>query len=301
MRNLINVVQCLINKNLPLIKIIVLYFKLQLFDIINFLKAIIMETIRTPAVAGSFYPSNKAVLQQTIQTLLTQVPPIVAIPKAIIVPHAGYIYSGSVAATAYKALVKANISKVILLGPSHRVAMSSLAISPAKSFATPLGNIALDLEAIAKIKDLPQVIFSEQAHILEHSLEVQLPFLIETLGLDFTLVPITIGQVTPNVVATVLEALWGDNKTLIVVSSDLSHYLPYRICQDLDEKTAYAIEHFQEQAILYEQACGGVGIRGLLLAAKKHKLSIQRLALLNSGDTAGSKDKVVGYGAWGFY
>ena len=257
--------------------------------------------IRRPAVAGSFYPNDPAELRAMISGFLKQTKPSGSVPKAIIAPHAGYIYSGPIAASAYVQIAPARgkIKRVILLGPSHRVPFRGLAATSADAFATPLGNIPIDKAAFDQIKDLPQVEVIDSAHAMEHSLEVHLPFLQEVLG-DFRLVPLAVGDATPEEVADVLEKLWGGPETLVVISSDLSHYHDYRTAGKMDRAASKAIESLHPEEIDYEQACGRIPISGLLVAAKRHDLRAHTLDLRNSGDTAGSKDEVVGYGAWAF-
>ncbi|HEY3328167.1 MAG TPA: AmmeMemoRadiSam system protein B [Novimethylophilus sp.] len=261
-----------------------------------------MTTIRPAAVAGMFYPSDPAELAHQIQAMLmqaqTEAPSLV--PKALIAPHAGYIYSGPVAASAYTLLAAqaGKIRRVILLGPTHRVAVRGLALPGADAFETPLGRVDIDLDAARLIAHMPQVTVSPQAHALEHSLEVQLPFL-QTLLPDFKLLPLAVGMVAPEDVAEVLEALWGGPETLIVISSDLSHYLPYASAKRIDGETADAILHFREP-ISHEQACGGTPVNGLMLAARRHGMTPHLLDLRNSGDTAGDKNRVVGYAAFAF-
>ncbi len=262
-----------------------------------------MGQIRKTAVAGRFYPARAGRLQQAITDYLDAAAGENIIPKAIIAPHAGYIYSGPIAASAYKWLVMveagAVIKRVVLLGPSHFAPFRGLALSRADAFATPLGNIPLDKSAAAQLKSLPQVIEMDAAHRQEHSLEVHLPFLQTALG-SFQLLPLAVGETTPAAVSEVLEAVWGGPETLIVVSSDLSHYHPYPAAKKLDRATAQAIEALQPDKIGREQACGRVTIQGLLSAAKNHNLTARTVDLRNSGDTAGPKDQVVGYGAWVF-
>jgi AmmeMemoRadiSam system protein B len=261
-----------------------------------------LSQTRSPAVAGAFYPGQAAPLAQTVAALLQSVtrPEPARPPKAIIVPHAGYIYSGPIAASAYAALgaLRHVVKRVVLLGPVHRVAVRGLATPGASAFATPLGTVSVDLAAIASIAHLPQVVESAAAHALEHSLEVQLPFLQQVLD-DFTLVPLAVGDATPEEVAEILEALWGGPETLIVISSDLSHYLPYDIAQATDKRTAQAILDLRPE-LGHEQACGGTPVNGLLLAARRRHMKPQLLDLRNSGDTAGDRDRVVGYAAFSF-
>jgi hypothetical protein len=220
-------------------------------------------------------------------------------PKAIIAPHAGYIYSGPVAASAYKSLqaARGRIQRVVLLGPSHRVAFSGLAAASADYFATPLGDIPLDREAIEQILPMAQVKLLDEAHALEHSLEVHLPFLQEILG-EFKLVPLVVGNADASEVGEVLEKLWGGDETLIVISSDLSHYHSYATAQQLDQATTRAIEELRLEDIGYEDACGRNPVAGLLQVARNRGFHIDTVDLRNSGDTAGPRDQVVGYGAY---
>jgi len=259
-----------------------------------------MTVIRQPAVAGMFYPLDALKLSQDIKTYLANAKPVDQNPKALIVPHAGYMYSGPIAASAYATLqrVASRIRRVVLLGPTHRVAVHGLALPGADAFDTPLGRVMLDAEGARAIAQLPQVVTSPQAHALEHSLEVQLPFLQSVLS-DFTLLPLAVGMATADEVAVVLEAVWGGEETLIVISSDLSHYLPYETAQQVDNRTAQEILDLH-QPIPHDQACGGTPISGLIVAAKKHHLTPHLLDLRNSGDTAGSHDQVVGYAAFAF-
>lgn len=259
-----------------------------------------MPAVRPPAVAGMFYPADPRQLAGDVQKYLADASPQPQIPKALIVPHAGYIYSGAIAATAYAALrrVAANIRRVVLLGPTHRVAMRGLALPDAEAFDTPLGRVGLDIDAMRAIAHFPQIVTSSHAHALEHSLEVQLPFLQSVLG-DFSLLPLAVGMATADEVAAALDALWGGDETLIVISSDLSHFLPYIAAQHADAKTVDDILHLK-QPLSHEQACGGTAINGLVVAARNHHLQPHLLKLCNSGDTAGSRDSVVGYAAFAF-
>lgn len=252
--------------------------------------------MRPPAVAGMFYPDSPATLAREISTLLDAVQPGNLHPKALIVPHAGYIYSGPVAASAY-ALLKpyaAEIHRVVLLGPTHRVAVRGLALPGADAFDTPLGRVSIDRDAVQRIIRLPQIINSPEAHALEHSIEVHLPFL-QTLLPGFKLIPLAVGMATSEEVAEVLEALWGGPETLILISSDLSHFHSYATAQKIDRQTVDAILH--GRPVNHEQACGGTPVNGLTLAARRHGLTPHLLDLRNSGDTAGSHDRVVGYAA----
>jgi AmmeMemoRadiSam system protein B len=262
-----------------------------------------MKTTRPAAVAGLFYPADATQLTKLVTTLLENAAPKSAAPppKALIAPHAGYIYSGPIAASAYAPLKAAadRIKRVILLGPVHRVPVRGLALPGSESFATPLGIVPVDIQAVAAIRHLPQVVTSARAHAEEHSLEVHLPFLQRILK-DFTLLPLAVGDATAEEVAEVLNLLWGGPETLIVISSDLSHYLPYALARVMDADTSAAITALTQRPIHHEQACGGTPINGLLLAARQHGLQPRLLDLRNSGDTAGDRDRVVGYGAFAF-
>jgi len=299
-----------------------------------------MQNIRSAAVAGLFYPGEADVLMHDVRAMLAAARPSELSPnghgkhaapdnenrharfphlnplplageeaieslrefhvKALIVPHAGYIYSGAIAASAYASLknIASKIHRVVLLGPTHRVAVRGLALPGADAFATPLGNVRIDLAAAQAIAHLPQVTISAPAHAQEHSLEVQLPFLQSVLP-DFKLLPLAVGMASAEEVAEVLEVLWGGDETLIVISSDLSHYMPYPTAQRVDNETVQSILKLH-QPIAHDRACGGTPIGGLIVAAKKHRLTPHLLDLRNSGDTAGSHDQVVGYAAIAF-
>jgi len=260
-----------------------------------------MPTVRSPAVAGSFYPDDNHQLEKMISGLLAASRTAMPSPKALIVPHAGYIYSGPIAASAYARVANGRntITRVVLLGPSHRLLFHGLAASSARLFSTPLGSVPVDIEALAAIKHLPQVQTLDQAHQWEHSLEVHIPFLQMVLA-DFKLVPLVVGEATAEQVSEVLELLWGGPETLIVVSSDLSHYHDYETARRLDRGTSDAIVQFRPQDIHHEQACGRNPILGLLTAARHHTMRAETIDLRNSGDTAGPRDQVVGYGAYIF-
>jgi AmmeMemoRadiSam system protein B len=260
-----------------------------------------MSSVRPAAVAGTFYPGGTQSLRHDVDNMLRQVAAMPGpLPKAVIVPHAGYIYSGPIAASAYQRIAAGRdvITRVVLLGPAHRVPVRGLALPQADAFETPLGVVPVDTDAEQAIRDLPQVVGSAPAHAWEHSLEVQLPFLQATLG-GFKLVPLVVGDATAEEVAEVLERLWGAQETLIVISSDLSHYLPYELAKKVDSQTARMILGLQV-GVSHEQACGGTPVNGLLLAAKRHHLAPELLDLRNSGDTAGDADHVVGYAAFAF-
>ena len=254
-------------------------------------------SIRPAAVAGTFYPGNGPQLSLEVSELLDGVEnfePRLGFPKALIVPHAGYMYSGPVAARAYDELAAARgiVKRVVLIGPAHFVGGRGLALPECDAFETPLGRIALDAAGIASLADLKQVVRSAAAHAQEHSLEVQLPFLQKMLG-EFSLIPIAAGASLTEEVVELIERLWGGPETLIVISTDMSHYHGYDDARRIDGATLGRIEAFATD-LNYEEACGATGLNGLLAVAREKGLSIRRLAACNSGDTAGSKARVVG-------
>jgi AmmeMemoRadiSam system protein B len=256
-------------------------------------------SVRSPAVAGLFYPAFPEELAAEVRSLLADAPPSRGpVPKALVAPHAGYVYSGLTAAAVYARLAPARsrIRRVVLIGPVHRVPVRGLALPGVSAFATPLGNVQLDAEAVASISALPQVCVNAAAHAQEHSLEVHLPFL-QTMLADFRLVPLAVGDATAEEVAEVLERLWGGDETLIVVSSDLSHFLPYADARTIDRQTAAKILALRSD-VSHEEACGGTPVNGLALAARRHGLRPAMVDLRNSGDTAGDRQRVVGYGAF---
>jgi len=260
-----------------------------------------MIHVREPAVAGMFYPSSPRQLAEMVREFLREAKTVSGAPKAIIAPHAGYVYSGAIAASAYAQFkpLRGTIERIILLGPSHRVRFHGLALSSAEAFSTPLGEVLLDAAAAEAIRSLPQVTTSDRAHAMEHSLEVQIPFLQEVLG-DFRLLPLVVGDATPAEVAEVIERLWGGPETRFVVSSDLSHYYDYATAKRLDRATSDAIVNLRPNDVDDDGACGRVPVRGLLYAASRHGMHARLLDLRNSGDTAGPRDQVVGYGAYAF-
>lgn len=260
-----------------------------------------MAVIREAAVAGHFYPGSAGELRTAVERYLddAEAPPG-PLPKALIVPHAGYVYSGPVAASAYARLrpYREQISRVVLLGPCHRVPVSGLALSGADYFRTPLGDVPLDKVFINNL-ELPGVEVFDDTHHFEHSLEVHLPFL-QLLLDNFTLMPLVVGTAAPESVATVLEELWGGPETLIVISSDLSHYLDYDTAKERDRATCRSIEALDAVGIGPEDACGAYPIGGLLVLARRRGMAVETLDLRNSGDTAGPMGQVVGYGSWAF-
>lgn len=257
-----------------------------------------MSRARVPAVAGRFYPAVPDELRHAIEGYLLAAKATPVSPKAIIAPHAGYIYSGPVAASAYACVApgRNTIARVVLLGPAHGVYVRGLALSGADSFVTPLGAIPIDAPAAALIRDLPQVVVQDEAHRWEHSLEVHLPFL-QTVLKRFSLVPLVVGDAHPAEVSEVLELLWGGQETLIVVSSDLSHYHDYQTAGAMDRATSQAIEECRTD-LSPERACGCRPVNGLLYLTRRRGLKVTTLDLRNSGDTAGPRDEVVGYGAY---
>ena len=267
-----------------------------------------MIATRTAAVAGTFYPADPAVLQHEVDELLAgascdiDAPPNVCRPKALIVPHAGYRFSGPTAATAYRCLspVSRDISRVIVIGPCHRIPLRGMAAPSAATFQTPLGDVPVDRQSIDKLVRQALVTVNDDAHQFEHSIEVQLPFLQRVLH-EFTVLPLVVGNTPREHVTDVLRRLWGSGETLIVISTDLSHYHHYQDAQRLDKLTSTMIEGFDSR-LTSEQACGSRAINGLLKLAEEAHLKLHTLDVRNSGDTtAGDKDRVVGYGAYVIY
>ena len=262
-----------------------------------------MSTVRQPAVAGSFYPSDPGTLRSQVRGYLEEAairaPGSKEWPKALIAPHAGYVYSGPVAATAYARLAGAlsTVTRVVLLGPAHFVPVRGIATTGFASWSTPLGEVAIDADARERALALPAVFVDDEANAPEHSLEVHLPFLQEVLG-DFTLAPFAVGQTHPEHVARLLAELWGGDETVVVVSSDLSHYHDHRAATELDRATAAAIEALDPAGVGLDSACGVFPVRGFLVAARERSMRLETIDLRTSGDTAGSRDRVVGYGAF---
>jgi MEMO1 family protein len=263
-----------------------------------------MPSIRSAAVAGMFYPGDPRTLVAELDELLggvEQPAPRLGFPKALIVPHAGYIYSGPVAARAYEELAPARgiVKRVVMFGPVHRVPVRGLAIPSDEAFATPLGAIPIDRAALDEVRALPQVVTSDRAHLQEHALEVQLPFLQRQLG-DFTLAPFAVGDATVDEVAQVIERLWGGPETLIVISTDLSHYHAYAQARQIDRSTVTRIARLATD-LNHEEACGATPLNGMLDVARRRNLAIRLLAANNSGDTAGGKGQVVGYSSFALH
>lgn len=258
--------------------------------------------VRPAAVAGRFYPNDPAELRATIEQDLAGAPAWTGpFPKAFVLPHAGYVFSGPISAAGYAALAGARdtVRRVVLLGPAHSVRVDGLALSSADAFATPLGAVPVDAELRDRVLRLPGVEVNDAVHAPEHSLEVHLPFLQQVLA-DFTVLPLVVGRAAPATVGDVLDAVWGGPETVIIVSSDLSHYLDYDSAVISDRSTAHAIVDRSIDAITPQAACGAAPVRGLLFVAQRHGLHAELLDLRNSGDTAGPRDRVVGYGAFTF-
>ena len=258
-------------------------------------------TIRPPAVAGRFYPAAPDRLRAAVAELLAGVPPSAGrAPKALIAPHAGYAYSGEVAAAAFATLRDARgIERVVVIGPAHYVPVAGVAVPTADAFETPLGRVPVDRQALATIADLQFVAPADGAHAPEHALEVELPFL-QAVFEDFAIVPLLVGDAVAEQIADVLRRLWGGPETVVVVSSDLSHFHDDRTARRLDAATAAAIERGDWARLGPSDACGFLPIAGLLMEARQRGLAARRLDLRNSGDTAGDRASVVGYGAWTF-
>jgi len=258
--------------------------------------------LREAAVQGTFYPADRDRLRQDIDRFLMRDPPALGnSPKVLIAPHAGYVYSGATAAAAYRCLRQSaeSIERVVVLGPAHRVYLQGMALPGVAAFSTPLGDIPLDLECMASVSELPGVSVDEEAHRLEHSIEVQLPFLQAVLG-GFSLVPIVVGHCDPRGVGAVIDAVWGGRETLLVISTDLSHFHSYNEARQLDTITCERILA-KDNTLVGEDACGAQALNGLMSAAHCQQLRVQLLDMCNSGDSAGSRERVVGYGAFILY
>jgi len=262
-----------------------------------------MQGVRPAAVAGLFYPDDCAALRRTVDRLLLDAAARadVAPPKAVIAPHAGYPYSGPIAGNAFEPLrsLRGTIDRVVIFGPSHRVAFAGLALPAAEAFETPLGRIEIDLDGARGLLELDAVRVDPAPHREEHGIEVELPFLQQVLG-EFRLVPVVVGHAEPAAVARALEIVWGDERTLVVISSDLSHFHSYDVARRIDRETAAAIVALRSP-LAPAQACGAQPINGLLRRARELALAPLLLDLRSSGDTAGGHDRVVGYGAFAFH
>jgi MEMO1 family protein len=259
------------------------------------------RSVRPAAVAGTFYPEDPATLRDTVLDLLPETEFDERFPKALIAPHAGYIYSGIMAGRAYALLrhVSERVRRVVLIGPAHRRPVDGLALPGVDAFATPLGEVTLDPDLVERVSAMPQVSVSPDAHAREHSLEVHLPFLQQVLA-DFTLLPLLVGDASPDAVAEVLGEVWGGPETVVVISSDLSHFLAYDEAMKVDAATAVRIKEGATD-LVGEQACGCRGINGLNVLVEPKDLSIMEIGRMNSGDSAGDHSRVVGYGAWAYY
>lgn len=255
---------------------------------------------RPAAVAGLFYPANPTLLQSMMNEWISAFETLPALaPMALIAPHAGYMYSGPIAASAYRQVVNAHhVRRVVLLGPAHRLGFGGHAVSSARHFMTPLGPVALDRVAIQQLISSGLARINDPAHAQEHALEVQLPFLQRCLPQPFVVIPILVGSSDPQSVATMLEMLWQSESDLVIVSSDLSHYLDYATAQRHDQEAIERILSGQE--LTHDQACGATPINGLLQMARRRNWQPRLLDLRNSGDTAGDRDRVVGYAALAF-
>lgn len=258
--------------------------------------------VRPPAVAGLFYPGDPAQLRDVVSEYLAQAPTVAGpVPKALIVPHAGYIYSGAIAGAAYAQVGhrRRQIRRIVLIGPSHRVYLRGMAVPAAEVFQTPLGMVTVDRELKARVLAHEHVVESDLPHASEHSLEVQLPFL-QMMFDDFMLLPVALGSASAPAVAAALADVWGDEETLVLVSSDLSHYLPYDEARAADAETIAAILR-NDATLTGEQACGCIGINGLTFLARQRGARIDEIARCNSGDAAGDRSRVVGYGAFSLH
>lgn len=261
-----------------------------------------IASVRPAAVAGQFYPADERVLRTQVGEMLSSAVPleVVTAPKAIVVPHAGYIYSGPVAANAYAAIapLRRDITRVVMLGPAHRMAVDGFALPAAQTFATPLGEVPVSRNDWVALQSRPEIAVDDRPHAFEHCLEVQLPFL-QTVLQSFELVPLLVGRASTDETAALLESLWGGPETLVVISSDLSHYHPYRQAQSCDRATVEQVLSLHA-GLDHEQACGATPINGLIRVAHRHHLQPHLLDLRNSGDTAGDRSRVVGYASLAF-
>ncbi|AXO16807.1 AmmeMemoRadiSam system protein B [Thalassospira indica] len=269
-----------------------------------------MSIIRPPAVAGTFYPADADLLRSEIDGLLdaalhSDAVSGSAIPKAIIVPHAGLMFSGSLAALGFATVraLRNTVKRIVIIGPAHRMAFQGIALARADQFATPLGSMRCDLPALQSALSLPHVQMLDEAHTLEHGLEIELPFIQRLFGegADIGIVPLLVSRCSPRQVHEVIEKLWGGPETLIVISSDLSHFHDYDTAQRMDNRTRAMIENFDAENIDTSDACGALPVAGMLMAARNRAMKIKTLGMRNSGDVTGDKSRVVGYGAWAIY
>jgi AmmeMemoRadiSam system protein B len=255
---------------------------------------------RPPAVAGSFYPQSTQMLRQTVDSLLSSV----AVPEragncGIIAPHAGYAYSGRIAAAAFGSLRCCSwIKRTVIIGPAHFVPFLGVAAPSDAAFMTPLGEVPVDVAAVEALREETVVSITDEPHAPEHAIEVELPFLQSVFG-NVPIVPLLFGSTSAAELAAVIARVWTAD-TLLVVSSDLSHFEDYCGASRHDARTAAAIEALDEAAIGRSDACGHLAIRGALMEAARRGLKVERLALLNSGDITRDRKSVVGYGAWAF-
>ncbi|WP_417836160.1 AmmeMemoRadiSam system protein B [Thalassospira tepidiphila] len=269
-----------------------------------------MTIIRPPAVAGTFYPNDADILRSEIDGLMDAALHSDAVsgdasPKAIIVPHAGLMFSGAIAALGFATVraLKDTIKRIVIIGPAHRMAFQGIALARADQFATPLGTMRCDLPALQSALALPHVQMLDEAHTLEHGLEIELPFIQRLFGesADIGIVPLLVSRCSPRQVHEVIEKLWGGPETLIVISSDLSHFHDYDTAQRMDNRTRTMIENFDAENIDTNDACGALPVAGMLIAARNRGMKIKTLGMRNSGDVTGDKSRVVGYGAWAVY
>lgn len=260
------------------------------------------KALRQPAVAGTFYPENPTALQQMVDAFLAKARRFEPQPKALLVPHAGYVYSGAIAAQAYASLehYQQGIKKIVLLGPAHTLYFKGIAYDPVDAFLTPLGEVPQSQDLLNQIKELPMVVSLAEAHEREHCLEVQLPFCQREFS-DFEILPLVVGDCPEEAVVTLLDKIWGGQETLIIISSDLSHYLPYYQAVEMDNRTCLHIDTLEGDSLQHESACGYFPLRGFLAYARQRGLYARLLEKCNSGDTAGEKSRVVGYAAYHFY
>ena len=261
-----------------------------------------MNELRPAAVAGLFYPGAAAELRPMVEGFLREGVPTEPgySPKAVIAPHAGFVYSGPVAGSAFRCFAEEaeKIRRIVLVGPAHRVPVRGLALPGQDAFETPLGTVAVDQGLVGRISGMPEVSTNTAAHAPEHCLEVELPFLQLVLG-SFSILPLLVSHASAEDVARVLDRVWGGAETRIVISSDLSHYLSYEAAREVDRGTAGRVVDLQ-RPIEEHQACGAAAINGLLAAARDRHLAPRLLDLRNSGDTAGDRMRVVGYGSFSF-